>query len=138
VISLIVYQNNIESNARRILRNVDCPEFLVDSQINNNEDWMLGQADDLTKYIEINLKGVPSITSRPEMQLTADKNEISADSADAATISGVPEGATVTSGEDSMTIEDGVLEFVTDKRGEHVLKFECFPYINTEVVINAV
>jgi hypothetical protein len=134
-INIIVY----ERSSGEIKGRFGVSAGMADAQcLSDSENWMLGTADDITEYIEVDQNGIPTITPRPEMSLTLDKQTIAADAEDMATISGIPAGATVTSSENSAVVDSGSLEFVTDQVGTHTLKFEFFPYLDAEVTINAV
>ena len=93
---------------------------------------MEGTADDDTQYVK---DGV--ITDRPSMNLSVDKTTITANGADEATISNIPSGATATCEGESLTIDDGELVFTADTAGIYTIKFECWPYLDEEVTINA-
>lgn len=112
-----------------ILRNVDCPESMLDIQVAAGEDSLVGQADDATRYVQ----GGQAV-DRPAMSLIVGATAITADGVDEATISGIPEGAEC----EGLTIEaDGLFIFTTDDPGDHVLTFRLFPYLDAEVTIHA-
>lgn len=132
-ISILVF-----SPTGRILRRITCGEDFADVQAQDGEDWMLGVANDTLEYIVFDSEGIPTITPRPTMAITLSKDTIEADAEDYCLIEGIPEGCVVRdSSGNSVIVDDGSLEFVTDKQGEHVLRFECFPYLDKEVTIHA-
>ena len=92
-----------------------------------------GDYDPETQYI---ISGVA--TTRPTMSLTQDKTEISANATEIATISGVPSGAKIRCGDSIETADGSDVEFTTDTVAEHTLTFSLFPYLDAEVVINAI
>jgi len=98
----------------------------------NEVNVMKGTADDATQYVK---DGV--ITDRPSMSLSIGKTTITANGTDEATISNIPSGATATCEGESLTIDDGELVFTADTAGTYTITFECWPYLDEEVTINA-
>jgi len=106
-----------------------------EAQLKLQSFWATGdfvEINDLPSDIWYFPGGVP--TKRPAMNLTADKTQIAADGIDEVRVTGIPVGATFR----GLTINDGELIFTTNEPGEHRLVFELWPYIDGEVVVNAV
>lgn len=81
--------------------------------------------------------GEEQIAERPIIHTTLSVPTIQANGTDICLISGIPEGATVTSSEFFIVADGSDLEFVTDIPGEHKLKITLWPYMDAEVVIDA-
>jgi len=79
------------------------------------------------------------IVDKAAFSLTINKTEITADGIDEAIISGIPAGTTVTwPDSQSDEVTDGVVEFAVDLPGNYTLTFTAIPYLDQEVVIEAV
>lgn len=87
-----------------------------------------------TQWIDPNTM---EIKERPPMNLTVDKTVIRADGVDAATITGIPEGAIVRLGSIAQTISGGALRFASPLPGAFVLLFASFPCQDAEIIIHA-
>ena len=107
-------------------------EYKDPSTIAPEFNYLEGEGSGDTQYID---NGV--ITDRPSMNLSVDKTTIVANGTDEATISNIPSGATATCEGESLTIDDGELVFTADTAGIYTIKFECWPYLDEEVTINA-
>lgn len=79
-----------------------------------------------------------AVLPRPKMSITLSTGEIAADMEDTAIISGILEGAAVTSNSQTMVADGSDMEFVTDVVGVHKLNIALFPYLDAEVIINAI
>ena len=75
---------------------------------------------------------------RPGMPVSVDKTDITADDVDVATISGVPAGASVGDGVESVVADGSDIQFSTDIEGTHEIVIEKFPFKPYTVVINAI
>jgi len=95
-------------------------------------NYLEGEGDGDSQYVK---DGV--ITDRPSMSLSVDKTTITANGTDEATISNIPSETTATCEGESLTIDDGELVFTTDTAGTYTITFECWPYLDEEVTINA-
>jgi len=79
------------------------------------------------------------IVDKAAFSLTINKTEITADGINEAIISGIPAGTTVTwPDSQSDEVTDGVVEFAVDLPGNYTLTFTAIPYLDQEVVIEAV
>lgn len=78
-----------------------------------------------------------TVTERPVLTLAVDKTVICADGVDAATIAGIPEGATVRLGSTAHTVSGGALRFASPLPGAFLLRFDAFPYRDAEILIHA-
>ena len=79
------------------------------------------------------------IVDKAAFSLTINKTEITADGIDEAIISGIPAGTTVTwPDSQSDEVTDGVVEFAVDLPGNYTLTFTAIPYLDQEVVIEAI
>jgi len=124
----IAYDNN--GKILWVMDNSSIDETQTDMA--NEVNVMEGMADDETQYVD---NGV--IADRPSMNLSVDKTTITANGTDEATISNIPSGATATCEGESLTIDDGELVFTADMAGTYTITFECWPYLDEEVTINA-
>lgn len=77
------------------------------------------------------------IHERPEMSVIVDKTTIVADGIDMATIIEIPNPSTVTVGEQSVIVGDGVLELTFDAPDDYLVRIESWPYLDYEVTIHA-
>ena len=126
-----------DPDSGEIKRTVECPPVGYLSQVNEGEGHILSDIEQALFDIESHYIVDGSITPRPELGITMSRANIAANGTDTCNISGIPEGATVTSNEFSITADGSDLEFATDIPGEHVLKISLWPYMDAEVTINA-
>ncbi|UKJ76609.1 hypothetical protein [Azospirillum brasilense] len=92
------------------------------------------QLDPLTQWID---PLTEEVRPRPVMQLSVDKTMIVSDGADIATITGIPSGTVLRVSCAGFVVDDGMLEFSSPHPGTHTLRFDAFPYQDTEVLIHA-
>ena len=134
---LVIYEA-LDRPSRKIIRTFSsCPASMADIQAKEGEEWMLGDANLEIDYIAVDHEGIPTVTPRPEMSLIQDKPTIAADAEDVCTITGIPESCIISHNGQSVAVNGGTLEFVTDQVGKHTLRFELFPYLDAEVTIHA-
>ena len=86
-----------------------------------------------TRYIDEN----EVIRDRPKMSPQTDKEVVAADGVDVVTISGLPTPCVAEIGEQTVTVEDGVLELTFDTPGDYLVKLSAHPYVNGEVTVYA-
>lgn len=79
-----------------------------------------------------------ALTPRPTLTIAVSEAEISADAETAAVIEGIPAGAIVTTGSETLEADGTSLEFITDIPGEHSIRIDHFPWISEEVTIHAI
>jgi len=117
-----------------ILKIATCSKGAMEYELtqNTNTEVILGHYSDALYYI---VSG--AVEPRPSMDLSVDKTTITADGTDEATITNIPSGATATCEGESLTIDDGELVFTADTVGTYTITFECWPYLDEEVTINA-
>lgn len=96
-----------------------------------------GWHDGAAYYVVPSLEG-PIITPRPAMPCTVSGTQIPADGVTQAVISGVPAGAKATVDGQSLTIDDGTLEVVSDYPGTIRVRLSLFPYLDWEVSIDCI
>lgn len=79
------------------------------------------------------------VVAKTDLGLVPDKTQINADGLDISTITGVPAGVSVT-WPDGITDEvtDGLVEFAVDLPGTYTLTLRGVPYLDQEVIIEAV
>lgn len=112
------------------------PESEAAMQLEVGEAYlaMPDHLDDLMAYV---FDG--AITSKTDLPISINKNQIVADGNDTATISGIPASVTVTWPDDlTEEVTDGVVEFAIDLPGTYTLTFDSVPYLKQEVTIEAV
>lgn len=104
------------------------------SGLENAERGVLeGRYNGETQYV-VNRK----VVARPPMGLSLDKPVISADAVDVVTVSGVPVGTLLrVNGRKEGVVTDGTVEFSTDIPGQYRLRFQLFPYLTEEIVVDA-
>ena len=110
-------------------------------QVNPGDDEVghlpsvFGQTDD-KNYVDVeNL----IIMEKQPFPFTTSSTQITADGINEAIISGIPAGTTVTwPDSQSDEVTDGVVEFAVDLPGNYTLTFTAIPYLDQEVVIEAV
>lgn len=100
----------------RIIGTMACSEPAFDLNT-ENKNWIEGIFDFKTHYIS-NGVSVP----RPTMPLTVTGS----------VITGIPQGATVTLGEQSFTVDDGEAD-IEGYTG--IVKITCWPYLDAEVTL---
>ena len=75
-------------------------------------------------------------TQRPGMTILVDKTVVSVN--ETTVISNIPPNTRCDLRGNIYTIDDGVINFITDRPGIYEFKFECFPYLNTSLSIEVV
>jgi len=117
-----------------ILKNVACPDYLIDAQLAAGQSYVSGCYLYQDYYLE---SDVPIV--RPTMQVSATKTEIAADNSDTAQISGVPEGASIYRNGEYIgaAAADGLVNVKSDTPKKIGILVDLFPYRPEEVVIHA-
>lgn len=95
-------------------------------------DWESCDKD--RQYVDV---AQGTLVERPEFEITCTQETIPADGETPAVIEGIPAGARVTTGAETLEADGTPLEFITDIPGEHSIRIECFPYLPEEVTIHA-
>ncbi|MGD9171155.1 MAG: hypothetical protein PVI97_13990 [Candidatus Thiodiazotropha sp.] len=116
-----------------ITRCGSAPDGMVGLQADEGETAAIGKANDSTQYV---LDGI--VTDKPEMPVTIDKADVSADGEDIVTISGVPTGALCRVGSlAEVSVDDGSVVLNFDEPGDYVVTLSLFPYLDYRVTISA-
>ena len=100
----------------RIIGTLICSETCFDVNV-EDKTWIEGTYDLETHYIADGIA-----TQRPAMSLTVTGS----------VISGIPQGATITLGEQSFTVDDSEAD-IEGYTG--TVKIVCFPYLDAEVTL---
>ena len=100
----------------RIIGTLICSETCFDVNV-EDKTWIEGTYDLETHYIADGIA-----TLRPAMPLTVTGS----------VISGIPQGATVTLGEQSFAVDDGEAD-IEGYTG--IVKITCWPYLDAEVMV---
>jgi len=105
-----------------ILRTVSCPKDMAVDQLSEGE-WLLeGRWDDTKFYVENG-----SVVERPHFPITIEGS----------TITGIPIPTTITIEGVSYEVTEGTLELEFDAPGSYTVSLRSFPYLDTEVTIEA-
>ena len=124
-----------ENTTGKVLRLLQCPSEFIDLNVTNTEAYLENTTLSDSQYV---VNGTP--TPRPEMSITASGSSILANGSDVITFQNIPTNSQcfiVGPINNEVTITDGTLDFVTNQVGTYTIKFECFPYLEKEFVINA-
>ena len=125
-----------KSNTGQIDRVYSGPEYeaLIQPQVGEQVVVILGAEDDASSYVEAG-----QVKARQSMLLTISSTQITANGTDEAIISGIPAGVQV-QWPDGQTdiVMDGEINFSVDLPGNYTLTFTAVPYLDQEVVIEAV
>jgi hypothetical protein len=122
----------------RISNIMDC--LIVADSFQSDTGWMTLEIDPTVKigthYIDI-LEGVA--VERTNMSINVNDLEIIANGTDEAIISGIPAGVQV-EWPDGQTdiVTDGEIRFSVDLAGFYTFRFTAVPYLDQEVVIEAI
>lgn len=119
-----------------INRMVSCPNSMVDSQAQEGEAWISGEADPRTQYVNVSTRVVEN---RPTMDISLSKTEISADGVDAAILNGPSGALLMINGPIAVefTLDGTPTDITTDIPGTYDLTISLFPYLEWEAQIVA-
>lgn len=112
------------------------PKYMFDIQSTDEVTAIEGVYDPDTQYVDLT---TGKITDKPTLTINQNKTQIQADGVDEWVLSDLPVGSSVTwpDGEISI-IDDGEIIFSVDLEGVYIFKIDSFPYLKTEVSIEAI
>jgi hypothetical protein len=110
-------------------------EALLQAQPGEGVVVIAENLNDATAYIDVS---TTQPTVKQPFTFTITKTQITADGIDKCIITGIPLGTTLTHGGEFYEIMDGIVEFQTDLAATYTLTFTAVPYLDQEVIIEAV
>lgn len=121
-----------------IIRNGWSEPAVIALQLQENEKADCGLASGEVRsraldYVNENGEIIP----RPEMQVAIDKTQIVADNADKATISGLPDGATITVNGVVFTPGKPSETLTSDRPATYEILVSCWPYVDVTFTLDA-
>jgi hypothetical protein len=86
-------------------------------------------------YVDLN---TVTLLERQKLNLSINKTSINSDGIDKIIISNIPVGSQVRILTDNLTINDSIFEFTSDIKGKFRILIDKFPFLQEEVIVNAI